>query len=339
MYLHKNIKNPIAVLGSGSWGTALSILLASNHQVVRLWGHDAEHIQEMRDMRSNERYLPGIHFPDLLELVDDLSEALDGVRDILIVVPSHVFIELLIKLKTLLMPDARIVWGTKGMVLGTGQLLHDATSQILGQQYSTAAIAGPSFAKEVALGKPTAITIATLDHSFAQSLIARLNSNTFRVYSSTDIIGVEVCGVVKNILAIAAGVVDGLSLGANALSALITRGLAEMQRLGIRLGGQPSTFQGLAGMGDLILSCTDNQSRNRRFGKAIAEGKSQEDAIKEIGQVVEGLSNLKTVYHLAQTLSVEMPITEQVYYVIYEGLSAQSAIQNLFTRQTKSELD
>lgn len=328
---------PIAVLGTGSWGTALAILLANNKESVRLWGHNRLQMSDLVQNRCNQAYLPGIPFPDTLHLYEDLAECLHNVEDILIVVPSHAFRETITSLSPLLSERSRIAWGTKGLDPNSGQLLHTVAEDILGIYHPFAVLGGPSFAKEVALGLPTAITIASPNPDFAKSLATRLQNQCFRTYTSQDIIGVEVCGTLKNILAIAAGAVDGLHLGANALSALITRGLAEMHRLGLALGGQHATFMGLAGVGDLVLSCTDNQSRNRRFGKAIALGKTKDQAIQEIGQVVEGIFNLKSVYQIAQQLNVDMPITEQIYQVIYENLAIELAVKNLFSREPRSE--
>lgn len=327
---------PIAVLGAGSWGTALAILLAKNGQPVGLWGHNPNHVQKMAREKMNAYYLPGIHFPPNLRLFSEISEAVHDTQDVLVVVPSRVFVDLLIQLEPYLLPEGRLVWGTKGLT-PKQELLHTAVLHILGNQHPLAALSGPSFAAEVARGLPTAVTIASTDISFAQSLSARLSNSAFRVYTTQDITGVEVCGVLKNILAIAAGIVDGLQLGANALSGLITRGLVEMKRFALVLGGKADTVNGLAGLGDLVLSCTDNQSRNRRFGRAIATGKSAFDILKEIGQAVEGYDNLSTVYHLAQRLQVDMPITEQIYQVIYEKKSPQAAIQTLLSREPKVE--
>jgi len=330
------LQEPIAVLGAGSWGTALAILLANNGQPVRLWGHDAQHMADMAELRNNPRYLPGIAFPASLQLVTRLDTALQDVRDVLIVVPSTVFATVLTKLKPLLTPQARIAWATKGLSTDH-RLLHQVASDLLGPTHSLAILSGPSFAREVALGLPTAITAAATDPAFAQDLVTRFSNHYFRVYLSNDLTGIEICGVVKNILAIAAGISDGLHLGANALSALITRGLTEMQRLGLALGGQPATFIGLAGLGDLVLSCTDNQSRNRRFGQAIAQGKNREQALLSIGQAVEGCVNLPIIYELAQQRGVEMPIIEQVYRVVYQGCSPQDAIHSLLQRQPRQE--
>ncbi len=329
----------ITVLGAGSWGTALALLLARNGQEVRLWSYDSAHILEMRRERCNTRYLPGILFSDNLQLFTDLSSALTAVRDILIVVPSHAFPELLLKIKPFLLPESRIAWGTKGLEPNKGQLLHLLVEDILGKSHSKAVLAGPSFAQEVAMNKPTAITLATEDAEFAQSLGDQLMNSNFRVYTTADMVGVEICGAVKNILAIAAGIVDGLDLGMNALSALITRGLAEMQRLGMAAGGKPATFMGLAGVGDLILTCTGNLSRNRRFGAAIGQGKTTRQALQEIGQVVEGLNNLDGVYHLAEKLGIEMPIIEQIHQVIYHDVPVGLAIENLLSREPRSEAE
>ncbi len=329
---------PISVLGAGSWGTALAMLLAKNTQAVQLWGQDKEQIQAMQHSRCNEKYLPQIRFPDNLQLTADLATAITTAEDLLIVVPSYAFHDLLHSIKPFCSPQHRLVWGTKGFAKNSQPLLHDQVQEILGDVI-TAALSGPSFAKEVALEKPTAAVIATTYPAFGQALSSRFSNQYFRIYTTTDLIGVEVCGAVKNVLAIAAGVIDALDLGSNALSAFITRGLAEMQRLGIALGGIPSTFMGLAGLGDLVLTCTDYQSRNRRFGAALALGKTREQALAAIGQVVEGLENLKAVYQLAQEKGVEMPIIQQIYQVIYHDLPVQTAIQNLFSRQLRSEFE
>ncbi|MFT3741423.1 MAG: NAD(P)H-dependent glycerol-3-phosphate dehydrogenase [Gammaproteobacteria bacterium] len=333
------MKTPITVLGAGSWGTALAILLAKNHHAVRLWSHNPAHVAELQSTRRNLKYLPDFTLPDNITFYSDLTAALYQIQDILIVVPSQVFRNLLLELKPLLPDQARIAWGTKGLDPTSHTLLHATAHEILGPHFPLAVISGPSFAHEVAAGLPTAVCVASADQTFAHELSLRLINPSFRAYTTPDITGVEICGVIKNILAIAAGAVDALKLGSNAQSALMTRGLAEMQRLGLALGGAVPTFMGLAGVGDLILTCTDNHSRNRRFGRAIGEEKSKEAALAEIGQVVEGLNNLTTVYQLAHKLGVNMPITEQVYQVIYQNRPLSEAIQELFSRQPKSETD
>lgn len=326
-----------AILGAGSWGTALAILLARNGIATRLWGHDPLQMQDLANARVNARYLPQAKFPDSLQIYSDLPNALEGVKDIIIVVPSFAFVPLLTNIKNLISEDARIVWGTKGLDPESGLLLSTKAKEIFGTK-PLAILSGPSFAHEVALGLPTAITLAANDELFAQQLAAQLHNQHFRVYLADDMVGVGICGVVKNILAIAAGVIDGLKLGANALSALITRGLAEMMRLGNAMGANPMTFVGLAGVGDLILTCSSPQSRNRRFGAEIARGKTVDEALQNIGQVVEGWCNLKTIYKLAKSYQVEMPITEQIYKALYENLPPEEAIENLFARDLKPEV-
>jgi glycerol-3-phosphate dehydrogenase (NAD(P)+) len=327
----------IAVIGAGSWGTALAILLANNGYAIKLWSHEAHHVNDMRATRVNNLFLPGIQLPDNIELYDNLAETIKDIEDILIVVPSHAFRSVVTEIKPNLAANAKIAWGTKGMDTSSGELFDQIAAKILGPTHPIAILSGPSFALDVAAGLPAAVTIASPDASFAEDLAAKFNAPNFRVYTSTDMTGVELCGVVKNILAIAAGISDGLGLGASALSGLITRGLAEMQRLGVALGAKPETFLGLAGVGDLILTCTDDKSRNRRFGKAIASGKTNDEAVKQIGQVVEGVYNLKAIYTLIQKMNINMPITEEVYRVVCEGLSPQTAVENLFARKPKAE--
>lgn len=331
------LDSPICVIGAGSWGTALSLVLANNKQLVRLWGHHDQHIQKLAANRTNDRYLPGIYFPENLQVTSDLSVALANVQDILIAVPSYAFRETIIMLQTYLTPANRIVCACKGLDPHTSKLLHQVVEEILGTKIPYAVLSGPSFAKEVASGLPTAITIATKNIDFGDDLTTRLHSQHFRVYTSTDLIGAQLGGAIKNILAIAAGISDGLGMGSSARAALLTRGLSEMMRFGIAMGGKQETFMGLSGLGDLILTCTDNQSRNRRFGLAIARGQAFDAAIKEIDQVVEGMSTTAEVYRLAKQFNIEMPITEQVYQVLYQNVSAQEAVKQLLARIPKAE--
>ncbi|MEO8401874.1 MAG: NAD(P)H-dependent glycerol-3-phosphate dehydrogenase [Gammaproteobacteria bacterium] len=328
---------PIAILGAGSWGTALALYLSRLGQVVRLWSHDSSHVAAMVTDRVNGRYLPDYSFPDCLEPIADLANAVSGMRDIVIAVPSHAFHDLLLQLKPFLSDSTRILWITKGLDPKTGQLLHEVAREVAGKHRSYAALSGPSFASEVAAGLPTAVVIASQDKAFAHDLVERFNSAVFRVYSSHDMAGVEVGGIVKNILAIATGISDGMSFGANARSALITRGLAEMVRLGNALGGRHETFMGLAGIGDLVLTCTDNQSRNRRFGLALGTGQSAAEAERQIGQVVEGRRNAELVVKLAQKYHVEMPITEMVWEILRGNLTPEAAMRLLLSRETKAE--
>ncbi|CAN5221193.1 NAD(P)H-dependent glycerol-3-phosphate dehydrogenase [soil metagenome] len=329
--------SPIAVIGAGSWGTALAILLAYNGTPTHLWGHNPEAMREMRSSRYNSRYLPDIALPENLQIHTNLADALIDVTDLLVAVPSHAFRQTLQAITMHQQQNFRIASATKGLDPSTNKLLHEVVAEIFGLDTAFAMLSGPTFAKEVALGLPTAITLASNNNAFAHDLKTRLNKHLFRVYTSHDILGVEIGGAIKNVLAIAVGISDGLGFGANARSALITRGLAEIMRLGFALGAQRDTFMGLAGMGDLILTCTDNQSRNRRFGLALGKGATIHSALQSINQVVEGLPTAATVHQLAQKLHIEMPISEQVYRVLHQGLSPMQAVQSLFARETKAE--
>jgi glycerol-3-phosphate dehydrogenase (NAD(P)+) len=291
----------------------------------------------MREERVNSRYLPDAAFPENLEAFVDLGECLQGVRDILVAVPSHGFREILEAIEPLLANGARVCWATKGFELHTGKLPHVVAAEVLGADRPVAVLSGPTFAKEVGVGLPTALTIAANDSAFAQDLAVTLSGDNFRAYTSDDMIGVEVGGAVKNVLAIGAGMSDGLGFGANTRVALITRGLVEMTRLGVALGAKRETFMGLAGMGDLMLTCTDNLSRNRRMGLALAAGKSVEEAQEEIRQVVEGVMAAEAVHEVAEKLGIEMPICHQVYRILYEGASPREAVGALMRRDLKSE--
>ncbi|CQD40997.1 NAD(P)H-dependent glycerol-3-phosphate dehydrogenase [Yersinia mollaretii] len=328
----------MTVIGAGSYGTALAITLARNgHQVV-LWGHDPKHIQLLQQDRCNQAFLPDVPFPDTLLLETDLARALAASRDVLVVVPSHVFGAVLHQLKPHLRQDARIVWATKGLEAETGRLLQDVAREVLGESIPLAVVSGPTFAKELAAGLPTAIALASTDATFSEDLQQLLHcGKSFRVYSNPDFIGVQLGGAVKNVIAIGAGMSDGIGFGANARTALITRGLAEMTRLGSALGADPSTFMGMAGLGDLVLTCTDNQSRNRRFGIMLGQGLGVQEAQDKIGQVVEGYRNTKEVLALAQRHGVEMPITEQIYQVLYCHKNAREAALTLLGRTKKDE--
>jgi glycerol-3-phosphate dehydrogenase (NAD(P)+) len=327
----------VSVLGAGSWGTALAIVLARNGHDVTLWGHHPEHVAALRAERCNRRYLPGVFFPENLNPVADLREAAGSAELQLIVVPSHGFRALLDEIKPHLPSQAKIAWATKGLELESGQLLHEVAEAVFGPETPTAVLSGPTFAGEVAANLPTAITVASRQADFAGTLVNLLHNNRFRAYTSDDIIGVQLGGATKNVLAIAAGVADGLGFGANARAALITRGLAEMMRLGLALGGKPETFMGLAGVGDLILTCTDDQSRNRRFGLGLGRGEAREEVIARIGQEIEGIATAKIVYRLSQAHGIDMPITEQTYRILYEGLIPVEAVNNLLLREPKSE--
>ncbi|WP_410012727.1 NAD(P)H-dependent glycerol-3-phosphate dehydrogenase [Sodalis sp. C49] len=334
--MHANAS--MIVIGAGSYGTALAITLARNGHEVVLWGHDPQHIQALQAARCNQAFLPDVPFPPSLRLESDLSLALAAGRDVLIVVPSHVFGSVLTQLKPHLRPDARVVWATKGLETETGRLLADVARDVLGDAIPLAVISGPTFAKELAAGLPTAIALAATDAVFSADLQNLLHcGKSFRVYGNPDFIGVQLGGAVKNVIAIGAGMSDGIGFGANARTALITRGLAEMTRLGTALGADPSTFMGMAGLGDLVLTCTDNQSRNRRFGMLLGQGIDVQSAQDTIGQVVEGYRNTKEVLALAGRAGVEMPITEQIYQVLYRDKNAREAALTLLGRAQKDE--
>ncbi|MBE2894601.1 NAD(P)H-dependent glycerol-3-phosphate dehydrogenase [Spirabiliibacterium falconis] len=331
---------PMTVLGAGSFGSALAIALSRNGAPTYLWGHDQHHLERLASDRENRDFLPDIPFPDSLIIEPDLQKAVQLSRDILLVIPSHVFSDVLTQIKPHLYPNSRIIWATKGLERDTGRLLHDVACDILGNHYPLAVLSGPTFAHELATGLPTAIAIASDDLNFAKEVQARIHcSKHFRVYVNNDLIGVQLGGAVKNVIAIGAGISDGMGFGANARTALITRGLAEITRLGLSLGAQPETFMGMAGLGDLVLTCTDNQSRNRRFGLMLGQGFDAQTALANIGQVVEGFYNTKETHLLAQQQHVEMPITEQIYQVLFCGKDAKDAAHALLGRKKTEEFN
>jgi glycerol-3-phosphate dehydrogenase (NAD(P)+) len=328
----------LLVLGAGSWGTALAVLLARHGARVRLWGHLRDDIARLQQDRENRQFLPGVRLPDGVAPTTDLAEAADGVDEALVVVPSHAFRQVLVALREVLDPGVSVSWATKGFEPGTGLLLHEVAAEAMPGR-DLAVLSGPSFAGEVARGLPTAVTVASTASRHAERLARYLHGDTFRAYTSDDLVGVQVGGAAKNVMAIAAGIADGLGFGANARAALITRGLAEITRLGLALGGRAETFMGLAGLGDLVLTCTDNQSRNRRMGLALARGLSVEAARVEIGQEVEGVATAREVWLKSRTLAVEMPITEQTYRVLHESLAPLAAVQALLGRRQRPEAD
>jgi glycerol-3-phosphate dehydrogenase (NAD(P)+) len=325
------------VLGAGSWGTALAIQLARVALPTLLWGRDATHLAELQRDRRNTRYLPDAPFPEQLRIEPDLKAALQVSRDVIVAVPSHALRGTLQEIAPHLQSNGRVAWATKGFELSTGLLPHQVAREVLGERVLTAVISGPTFAKEVGAGLPTAMTIASGDPNYAAELAQRFSGQNFRAYTSTDITGVEVGGAIKNVMAIGAGISDGLGFGANTRIALIARGLVEMTRLGVALGARKETFMGLAGLGDLVLTCTDNQSRNRRFGLALASGQDVTTAQKTIGQVVEGVLAASAVRIVAQKAGVEMPICEQVYRVVHEGVAPKDAVKELMSRALKPE--
>lgn len=332
------MKQSVSVLGAGSYGTALAFCLSRNGVNTYLWGRDKAQMQTMATERCNSRYLPDAKFPDALHIITDLSEAVALSNDLLIVTPSHGFSSLLQQIKPILSKTHRIIWATKGLEPETGRLLQEVALDILGDKIPLAALSGPTFAKEMVAGLPTAISLSSTDDQLAEDFARKLHcTKTFRVYRNNDFVGVQLGGAVKNVIAIGAGLADGLGFGSNARTALITRGLAELTRLGIKLGAQPQTFMGMAGLGDLVLTCTDNQSRNRRFGLALGKGLSIEQAMAEIGQVVEGYQNTKEVKILAARVGVELPICEQIYQVLYENKNPKEAALALLGRDQTFE--
>jgi len=328
---------PVAVIGAGSWGTALAMHIARTGRKVYLWGHEPEQMKALAASRSNEQFLPGLSFPDSLEILEDLSDLPSTCTQMLVVVPSHAFRQVLRTLLQLPTKPEIIAWGTKGLEKDGSLLMSDIADEELPADISTAVISGPSFAGEVARGMPTAITVGSKQSKTSAEVASWLHHHQFRAYTQEDMTGVQIGGALKNVMAIAAGISDGLGFGANARAALITRGLAEITRLGVKSGGQIETFMGLAGLGDLVLTCTDDQSRNRRLGLGLGKGGTLQEIIDEIGQEVEGVQSAAAAWELSRKLDVSMPITEQVYNVLYRGLPALKAVQNLLHRDPKHE--
>ena len=327
----------IAVLGAGSWGTALAVVLARNGYSSFLWGHDAARMARLAHERVNALYLPGIAFPDGLHVREDLPALAQECERFLVAVPSSAFRATLEALVPHASPTAIVASATKGLEPGSGRLLSDVCGTVLGAQRRTGVISGPTFAREVARGLPAAMTVAARDPETAEAIATWLRNDHLRVYTSQDLVGVQLGGAVKNVMAIATGISDGLGLGANARAALITRGLAEIERLGSALGGRPETFMGLTGMGDLVLTCTDDQSRNRQVGLALGRGGALSTTLAELGQVAEGVATAREVRSLARRAGVDMPITEQVYRVLFEGLAPRDAVTALLRREPKQE--
>ena len=328
---------PIVVLGAGSWGTALAIQFARGGGPTVLWGRAEDEPERLASERENVRYLPGAAFPPSLAIEPDLEAALGRGDDVILVVPSSALRAVLTRIKPLLGPTARVAWASKGFELSTGKLPHQVAQEVLGPGVPVAVLSGPTFAKEVGQGLPTAIAVASPDEAFARSLAERISSGGFRAYTQSDIVGVEIGGAVKNVLAIATGCSDGLGFGSNSRVFLITRGLAELMRLGVALGAKRETLMGLAGLGDLVLTCTDDQSRNRRFGRALAAGKPVDAAIAEIGQVVEGYHAAKAVHEVAGRHGVDMPICRYVYDVLHRGVPLENVVESMLAREVTPE--
>ncbi len=327
----------IAVIGAGSWGTALAMQLARGGNQSLLWGRNPDQVALMQTQGSNQRFLPGIPFPKGLQLDDNLQRVLRQADEVLLAVPSHAFAEVLSQLAPELRSGQGIAWACKGLQPGTGRLLHQAAREVLGEARPLAVVTGPSFAIEVARQLPTAVTVAGTQLAFCNRIAQALHSGNFRAYTSDDIVGAELGGAVKNVLAVATGISDGMGLGTNARAALITRGLAEMLRLGRALEANEKTLMGLAGVGDLVLTCTGDLSRNRRLGLDLGAGKSLADSLQAIGQVVEGISTSEEIWRMAQRYAVEMPISEQVYGIVHQGRSPKQSVRDLLAREPKPE--
>ena len=326
----------VCVIGAGSWGTALALQLARNGHQVQLWGHEPEHIERLRADRENVEFLPGIELPESIHPQSSLADAARDAILVLIVIPSHAYRQFLTQLKPHIQQQTPVYWASKGFEIETGKFLHELVAQELDIAHY-GVISGPTFATEVARNLPAAVTCAGNSPESTRTVAELLHGGHFRCYTSDDIVGVEIGGALKNILAIGVGAVDGLGLGANTRAALITRGLAEIMRFGECMGAQRETLMGLSGLGDLILTSTDNQSRNRRFGLAVGQGMSVEQAKESVSQTVEGYRAARAVYALAQKQGVSLPIIEQVYQVLYEDKSIQAAIADLERRELKPE--
>ncbi len=332
-----NNTQKVAVIGAGSWGTALALLLARKGAAVSLWAHRREHVDQLRSNRENRTYLPGFQFPENISVTADLEEAITHAATVLMVVPSHVYRAVFRRVQGFLTPETVIVSATKGIenetLMTMTQVMTDERANGL-----YAVLSGPSFAREVAEEKPTAVTVAARDPQVAAQVQQVFFTETFRVYTSTDVIGVELGGPLKNIVAIAAGICDGLGYGTNTRAALITRGLAEISRLAVKMGACPLTMAGLAGLGDLVLTCTGDLSRNRSVGLKLGQGMTIEAIQEEMRMVAEGVKTTRSAWHLATKMGVEMPILEQVYKVLYEGKSCVKATRDLLMRGGKDEL-
>jgi glycerol-3-phosphate dehydrogenase (NAD(P)+) len=327
----------IAVLGAGSWGTALALQLDRSGSRCILWGRDPQLISSIVSSGHNERYLPDINIPTSIELETDIIAAVKAADHVLLVTPSHAFAATINMIRDVLIPGQGVAWACKGFEPGSGRLLHQVAAEMLPSGVPLAIVTGPSFAREVAENLPTAVTVAGSDKNFTEIIAGALHGGRFRAYTSDDMIGAELGGAVKNVMAVATGICDGMALGDNARAALITRGLAEMMRLGLALQARPETLMGLAGAGDLILTCTGDLSRNRQLGLKLGQGKSLEQALDEIGQVVEGVNSAAEVQRLANQYEINMPISEQVNGIIHKGWNPVEGVARLLAREQKAE--
>ena len=326
----------LAILGAGSWGTALAALTARNGVPTRLWGRDPQALAAMATSRCNQRYLPDIELPTTLDYESDLAAAVRGAGIVLIVVPSHAFASMLAELAPLLDANTVIAWATKGFEPGTGRFLHELVAERLPGR-AAAVITGPSFAREVAAGLPSAVTVHSDDDAFAHQLASLLHAPNLRAYSGSDVLGAELGGAMKNVLAVATGIADGMGLGLNARAGLITRGMNEMLRLGVALGARPETLIGLSGLGDLVLTCTGDLSRNRRLGLALGHGVAIDEAVRQIGQVVESVLTADEVTRLANKHGLDLPISAGVRAVLHGEVTPVDGLRALMAREQKPE--
>jgi len=329
-------KESFLVIGAGAWGTALSIRLAKNGLEVSLTSRDKENLSEIRKTKQNKKYLPGINIPESINIKDEILPCLANSSSVLLCVKSTGFKKIAAELNNHMGPEQKLIWATKGLDPDTGETFSETIKREMPSLNKTAIISGPTFAEEVAKGKPTAITLASENIQERSGLASIMSSSLFRVYTSNDIVGVQLGGAFKNIIAIAAGASDALGLGANARTALITRGLEEMKSIGVSFGAKPETFFGLSGLGDLVLTSTDNQSRNRRLGLLIGSGMSPDKAIEELGTTPEGVYTVKALYN-KQALQEGLPIANAVYSILFEGVPAESLVNKLMTRPLKEE--
>ena len=334
--------NSIAVLGAGSWGTALAMLIARQGRPVMLWGHDPGHISNLRKERRNTRYLPDFELPGNITPTPNLLSLARQTTEFVIAVPTHAFRTTLGALRDArpgLLGHCKFCWGTKGLEVESGKLLSDVFDEVIGISFPRAVLSGPSFAREVGERLPTALTVASTNLTEAELIASWFRDEHTRVYTSIDVTGVQLGGAIKNVIAIAAGISDGLGFGANARAALMTRGLTEMIRLGVALGGQADTFVGLTGIGDLVLTCTDDQSRNRRAGLGIGTGHSLDEVLSKIGQKVEGIDSARAIHKKSGELGIEMPIIEQICCVLFDKVDPLVAVTTLLNREPKPEID
>lgn len=332
-----NAPRKVAVLGAGSWGTALASLLARNGFPTTIWGRNASQIESINRHHENTRYLPGISLPENLKASTDLAATVTDADLILVVTPSHAFNETLHALAPYRKKGVGVAWATKGFETGSGRFLHEVAEQILGADVPLAVVTGPSFAKEVVLGLPTAVTVHSDQVDYAQMVAEALHGPSFRAYTGNDMMGAELGGAMKNVLAVATGIADGMNLGLNARAGLITRGLNEMLRLNHALGGRAETLMGLAGLGDLVLTSTGDLSRNRRLGLALGNGQSIDEAVAAIGQVVESIQTCDEVMRLANRFDMDLPISTLVHKILHQEITPQEGLKIILAREQKPE--